>query len=202
MEEVREYTSLSDILVRSPQKKEHLIDNPLYELWKCSNRADNELRIKLADCYSWAVPSETALRAIVACSPIVEIGAGSGYWAHLISQYGGDILAFDKHLPLENEAYPFQKEWFPIEIGGPEKAKEHNKRSLFLCWPPIDHPFAYECLKEYKGEIFIYVGTKRGFYTGDDRFFDKIASEWKAIEKMAIPRWHGIFDSLSIYVRR
>jgi hypothetical protein len=52
--------------------------------------------------FSYAVPSEAALRVIKRYSPhgIVEIGAGTGYWARLLSNAGVDIQAFDTAPPL------------------------------------------------------------------------------------------------------
>lgn len=33
--------------------------------------------------YAWAIPNHEAIEACAALSPIVEVGAGSGYWAHI-----------------------------------------------------------------------------------------------------------------------
>ena len=45
--------------------------------------------------FAWAIPSAEALQYISALSPIIEVGAGSGYWAHRIAAIGGEITAFD-----------------------------------------------------------------------------------------------------------
>lgn len=46
--------------------------------------------------YAFAVPSERALAAIVALDPIVEMGAGTGYWARCLQARGADVLAYDE----------------------------------------------------------------------------------------------------------
>ncbi len=43
--------------------------------------------------YSWALPNEELLTEIASRSPIIEIGAGNGYWASLLSKKGADIIA-------------------------------------------------------------------------------------------------------------
>ena len=63
--------------------------------------------------YSWAMPSEEALRCIVRhskmCAGIVEVGAGTGFWAALLASRGVDVLAFDKappHCNVEGNTWP------------------------------------------------------------------------------------------------
>ena len=63
--------------------------------------------------YSWAMPNEEALRCVVhhskTCAGIVEVGAGTGFWAALLASLGVDVLAFDKappHCNVEGETWP------------------------------------------------------------------------------------------------
>lgn len=57
--------------------------------------------------YAWAVPNPSVLQQIVKYSPLVEIGAGTGYWAKLITDYGGKIVAYDLFPPtLPSESFP------------------------------------------------------------------------------------------------
>jgi hypothetical protein len=51
--------------------------------------------------WGFAVPTDQALVSIAAHSPIIEIGAGHGYWAYLLKErFGADVRAFDPH-PVE-----------------------------------------------------------------------------------------------------
>lgn len=38
-------------------------------------------------------------------SPVVEMGAGKGYWAHLVQKEGGYIMPFDIEVPKKKEAW-------------------------------------------------------------------------------------------------
>ncbi len=49
-----------------------------------------------------------------------------------------------------------------VHIGGPECAKQHSDRTLFLCWPPTDDPMAYDSLMSYYGDRVVYVGEWAG----------------------------------------
>ena len=56
-----------------------------------------DTRRELIAKYGFAVPTNEALDAVGRCSPsgVVEVGAGTGYWAHLLQQRGVDVAAFD-----------------------------------------------------------------------------------------------------------
>lgn len=51
---------------------------------------------------SHAIPSREALAALKRLSPIVECGAGSGYWSRQLHDHGADVLAFDIEPPTAN----------------------------------------------------------------------------------------------------
>ena len=49
--------------------------------------------------YAYAVPNEAALDALRDLGPVVEAGAGTGYWAWALRKRGGDVRAFDSAPP-------------------------------------------------------------------------------------------------------
>lgn len=167
-----------------------------------------DIRKEMVHKYSWAVPALPALEALHALGPLVEIGAGLGYWAFLLRQLGADILAYDEEPdPLKN-TYTSEEAarikivpWTEVLKGGPEKAWEHRNRALFLCWPPYDDPMAYRCLVQYGGQRIALIGEGRGGCTADDKFFRRLHAGWEQTDEIDIPQWDGIHDYLSIYRR-
>ena len=157
-------------------------------------------RQKLVKSHSWAVPTEEAIDAIVRHSPagVVEIGAGSGYWAALIRARGVGVAAYDTH-PYEN--YQVSGEWTHVERGGPLAVVKHPEKSLFLCWPPYDEPMAHTALTRYKGNVVLYVGEGMYGCTGDHAFHKELGLHWKEVEYVSLPQWPGIHDALFIYHR-
>ncbi|KAF4318472.1 hypothetical protein BBO99_00006974 [Phytophthora kernoviae] len=61
------------------------------------------LDVSVAMKYSWAIPDERALQIIKHYGPIVEMGAGSGYWARLLQLRGVDIVAYDLHVAGDDD---------------------------------------------------------------------------------------------------
>ena len=158
-----------------------------------------EARHKLVRRYAYALPNDEAITACVVRSPLVEVGAGLGYWASLIAQAVGDIVAYDNWSWAEqgNGAAHFSVE----TMGAAEAAAKHPERTLLLIWPPYDDPMAADALRAYAGRCVIFVGESDGC-TGDEAFHSILADEWNEVERVAIPQGWGIHDALWGYERR
>jgi hypothetical protein len=160
-------------------------------------------RHELVKTHAWAIPTEDAIDTIVKHSPegVVEIGAGTGYWARLISARGIPVAAFDQDPHHNAQA---EGEWFEVFEGGPEKATDFPERSLFLCWPPYDTDMAYESVLAYDGDTLLYVGEGPGGCCGNDVFHDLLQGEWTELEEeyVALPQWPGIHDHLEVWSRK
>ncbi|KAG7385694.1 hypothetical protein PHYPSEUDO_001148 [Phytophthora pseudosyringae] len=61
------------------------------------------LDVTVAMKYSWAIPDERALQILKHYGPIVEMGAGSGYWARLLQLRGVDLVAYDLHVAGDDD---------------------------------------------------------------------------------------------------
>ena len=109
----------------------------------------NDVVQPLRRTFAWGVPTSEALQAIAVHSPrgVVEIGAGTGYWAGLLAErHGLQVHAYDvaptHHGSLNGfhalrglgNALPFH----PVERGGAARAQRHPECTLLLCWPPSE----------------------------------------------------------------
>ncbi|KAG7397358.1 hypothetical protein PHYBOEH_000870 [Phytophthora boehmeriae] len=75
------------------------------------------LDVSVAMKYSWAIPDERALQIIKHYGPIVEMGAGSGYWARLLQLRGVDIVAYDLHVAGDDDEEQREKDDDEQETG-------------------------------------------------------------------------------------
>jgi len=160
----------------------------------------NSFRVRqsLVKKYAWAIPNEEALQTLVKYAPIVEIGAGTGYWARCLRERGVDIKAYDKK-PYSNTYADNQ--WTAVSVGRARKAKQFSDHTLFLCWPPYASSLAYDCLRLYRGKTLVFVGESNGGCTGDDAFFDLLDKNYTCKEVVHLPNWFGLHDYLCVYVR-
>ena len=181
---------------------QHNYSLDLKNLWDNSKKLQKstwDYRDEYVKKYAWAVPDHQALGVISQYSPLIEIGAGTGYWGYLLNRLGVDILCFDKE-PHHNHYSDHQ--WFIVKEGTPEILSNYPDRNLFLCWPPYDDRMAYECLKNFKGKYFIYIGEGEGGCNGTTLFFKRLYRTFKELRFIPIPHWYGLHDGLSIHKRR
>ena len=100
----------------------------------------------------FAIPTREALDVIVKhMSPrgIVEMGAGTGYWAAMLRDHGADVLAFDRDPPIDSESNAFFEASLYSEVQRgdaaslfrasatwpAEAAEALYTRTLLLVWP-------------------------------------------------------------------
>lgn len=161
-----------------------------------------ETRSDLTRKYGFAIPNPPALNFIANWGPVVEMGAGTGYWASLLRKMKVDIRAFDNFSGYGKNGYGFGTPWVAILKGTPVTLEGHGDRTLFLCWPDYNSPFASNCLRHYPGDRLIYVGEGYGGCTGNDRFHARLKKEWTLVKTISLPTWPGIHDNLYAYERK
>lgn len=148
--------------------------------------------------YAWAIPCAEAIDAIAELNePIVEVGAGTGYWASLLAEQGVDVIAYD------NFSWKHEPTFFNVQEGGPKTIRQHPERSLFLCWPPYSTPMGDMCVRYWllgKGKYLVYVGESDGGCNGDVQMFERLG-QLRRVKRVYIPQWEGLHDQLVIYAR-
>ncbi len=92
-------------------------------------------RTCICSYFAWAVPNDAALQTLLNLGPLVEIGAGTGYWAWLLTRLGADVIAYDLADSHEGQGYRFKHQL--VRNGGSEVLKSSGQRALLLCWPDI-----------------------------------------------------------------
>jgi hypothetical protein len=178
----------------------------LDEAWELSRGIGREIdrqRFATAMQYAWSIPTQTAIDMIVACGPIVEIGAGTGYWARMISEAGGDVVAYDAAPPeTVDNRFCNQIQYFDVVPGGPETAALFPERALLLCWPPYRESFADECLQAYLGDTVIFIGELEGGCCASDAFWLRLDDEFDKVGDVVAPQWPGVHDEVVVYRRK
>ncbi|HEY7265474.1 MAG TPA: hypothetical protein VH589_28825 [Trebonia sp.] len=154
-------------------------------------------RRELAALFSWAIPADGALAVLSRYAPLIEVGAGAGYWAGLLRARGVDVAATDLAPP--------RRPWTTVaaaSAAAAARAPDSGGRTLFLCWPPHDDDGAsYAALRAYRGEVVAYLGGGPGGPAGTVRFHRELTLNWHPAEQVAVPNWPGLRDRLVVYRR-
>ncbi len=152
--------------------------------------------------YSWAIPTDEAIAAIAAFAPqIVDLGAGAGYWDHLLADAGADVVALDDW----SWGRP-AKLWHPVATGSERDVAPHWHRALMMVWPPRPErswpggQMAARALEVWHGDRVVYVGEiMRG--NASPEFFSGLAREFHLVKRIAIPQWWNRSDAVFLLER-
>lgn len=155
-----------------------------------------QYRHEMVQRYAWAIPNEEAIMTLKRYSPILEIGAGKGYWAMLMREVETAVQAFDLK---SSEEVPGS--WSTVFEIYENTFKYTKDWTLFLCWPPYEESMAYDAITRFDGEHVIYIGEGYGGYTADDKFHDYLYENFVQIHAVKLPQWDGIHDDMTIWER-
>jgi len=167
-----------------------------------------QANIQMKQMFAWAIPSQAALDTIKQFSPngVVEIGAGSGYWASLLWHNGVKVAAYDNwswswEIKVESDAGLHTSKvplHFPVEFGGPSVLHKYSKQSLLLVMPPCedDSTMAHEALLTYAGDTVLLVGERitsdaqmSRRITAGVKFCKQSQEEWEPAQTVVLPEW-------------
>ena len=169
-------------------------------------------RRELAAIFAWAIPDEAALALLARHAPLLECGAGTGYWAALLAARGTAVQATDIN-PLSYQTSPppaapqapSRRPWTEVlALDAVSAVRAHPGHVLFLCWPPFDDDGAsYAALRAYRGDVLLYAGDGpspggSAGATGTVRFHRELALNWTVVEQVALPNWPGLRDRLVV----
>jgi hypothetical protein len=163
-------------------------------------------RQSLCARYSWSIPSPGDIAWIAQLldgRAVVEIGAGSGYWAWQLAQAGVPVAAYDPHPPGPENKFVTHRTYHPVLAGDHTAAANHPDRALMLCWPAYGDPYAKQALHAYRGDLLIYIGEGPGGCCADDRFHSILERDFEEIgsSPFHVTYW-GIHCGLTAYRRR
>jgi hypothetical protein len=135
--------------------------------------------------------------------PLVEIGAGSGYWSALLQNGGLDVAATDATASGQL-AYGFEAGRFcRIEgLTGPEAVRAYPDRDVFCSWPTEASPWALGAVRAMAvGRRLALIGEPRGGLTGTPGLFRFLETRFRPLGGLDIPQFPRVRDRLTVYER-
>lgn len=194
-------------------------------------RASAGVRDEFVARYSFAIPTTEALRHICEAAPggIVEVGAGTGYWARLLDRLGASVRAYDIAPPPspDNQWFANTTPWHEVRLGNENVVDDAPPAALLLVWPTRNETWATAAAQRYHaagGGTLVYVGEGPGGRSGDDTFHAVLGEIngcvhcsygvetvpcicgirplWLRVAEHQIPTWPGYHDTVRLYQPR
>jgi hypothetical protein len=156
--------------------------------------------------YAWVIPTQEAIIAMGEYSPLIEIGAGLGYWASLLIDSGYKIYAYDIELDIAKNIFIIgNKHWANVQFGGIEKINEHPDCTLFICGPIMNNRMPLDCLKTYKGKYLITACEDSSSFPHAkiySAFLKELKETFQEIKNIKLPNWPTRCFELKIHQRK
>ena len=148
--------------------------------------------------YGFAILDEATVQVLAPYAPIVEVGAGSGYWAYELRQAGVEVVATD---PGTGRYHGLKHwvPWLPIErLTGVQAVQQYPDHTLLIVWPDYGQRWVSATLRAYRGAPVLYVGQGKAGCTGDAAFHAALAARFPAVSVHPIPQFDNYHDALHI----
>jgi hypothetical protein len=186
-------------------------DEPAYYAWWCwlegldeEEQASSIVSYDLLARYSEAVPTRSAVDSLRDLGPLIEVGAGAGYWARLLMDIGADVIATDEVQPEANGWYEGMTAWTEIQqVDATDAVKRYSERTIFACWPPRGNGYMTRVLRQTSQRTLALITEGRP-HIGSDPLYDELEGSWLLTEVVDLPHLpiplRGL-DSLMIWRR-
>jgi hypothetical protein len=166
-------------------------------LW-CPNYGDAE-RFIYAKRFGYGVPCREVIDEVARYGPLLELGAGNGFWSFWLRKKGCDVIATDI-----GEDNPYTKnKWVSdvIQLDAVTALKTFPGRNILIVWPHFTAGWSVEVVQQLKpSQIICYVGEGPFGCCAPPAFFSELARrQFQMTYMCASPAWPMTTDYLAVY---
>jgi hypothetical protein len=174
----------------------------------------------ICNFYAYATISPQGLERLVSClkekgiQNVIELGAGTGYWAKLLQERGITVDAWDIHPTSQeqatsnsstlNEYHGHTPPFITVKRGSKLPSMDCSTKALFLCYPPPASSMAYDTLDMFlhqrNGKYLIHVGEFKGL-TGDSRFESLLVRQMTCCFRNPCLTWGNDAAHVTIWIK-
>ncbi len=167
-------------------------------------QAHREVRKAFCRVWGFSIPCREAVEALRGLNhPLVEVGAGSGYWTALLRAAGLDVVATDLEAQGEGPYGSGMGRYAPLEaLGAVEAVRAYPGRDVFCSWPSAGADWCAEAVSEIAvGRAFAWIGDRPGGVTATPALHEVLAERFEPVAEVEIPQFPWVDDRLTIHRR-
>lgn len=170
------------------------------------DRAQRLREVRRAFIRNWgfSIPCAEAVEALRALGrPLLEIGAGSGYWVALLRAAGLDVIGADVGNAGEGAFGSGLGRLCPIEaLDGPAAVDAYPDRDVFCSWPSREDPWGAEAVRRIRvGRTLALIGDGPEGVIGTPELYALLARDFEQVGEVEIPRFPRLADRLTLHRR-
>jgi hypothetical protein len=155
-----------------------------------------DIRQRCISNFGFAIPCKELLDVLKKYTPIVEIGAGTGYMTALAREYGVDIIGTDACAEtswFDHASYdPMQ-----LKLPGKTAIRRFRDMNVFCSWPSYSRTWFRQALKAMNiGTVLIFINED---CCADDTAKDYLRDCFLPLDYIYIPSWPFIHDHIEIW---
>jgi hypothetical protein len=153
--------------------------------------------------WGFSVPCAEAVMALRGFGPILEVGAGTGFWTALLRAAGHDMVATDLATGLSPYGFAVSRCAEVQQLAATDAVRTYADRDLFCSWPTENAAWAADAVSALRpGRKLALILDDRGTITGDETLRHVLADRCRALATIEIPRFPGLHDRLRLFERR
>lgn len=149
--------------------------------------------------WGFSIPCGEAVEVLRALAPIVEVGAGTGYWSALLRAAGHDAIATDAQRENWGDGgYTPERPW-PVErLTGDEAVRKYPERDVFCSWPTDGDGWALGMAWAMRpGQRLAVILTPGN--TGTKGLRRYLVTRFAKLGEIVLPQFPDCADTLSIW---
>ncbi len=148
--------------------------------------------------FGFSIPCAEVLGALQAYQPILEVGAGTGYWTALMRQRSIDVIGTD----------PDDQGWWErvgqydsqqIKLGARQALQRWPERTVFCSWPSYKETWFLQTLRVMQvGRYLILIEEDS---CADDKTWKYRDRNFELLTPIKVPAWPGMNDRCGVWRR-
>lgn len=181
-------------------KRVGLSTNPLGDAWG-EFVAIWRTREVFVGQFSFALPSAETVQAIRGrTTRLLDVGAGTGFWSHVIDPDGTTIMATDLGA---GETQQVIGAFRPVlTMDGATAVRAHPDRDVLCVWPTLGSGWLKKVAEAMESERLLFYVGEWGGCTADDATHAYLSEAFDPVDLVAIPLFPGIRDRLHVMRKR
>jgi hypothetical protein len=156
------------------------------EGWECSSGTltDRNHRIESEGFPSHTLESVEELTRFIGQRSVLEVGAGTGWFARHLHDRQVKIRAIDSRVGGCTQPIWWRSElYFDVQEMDALSVEKYEEDVIIMIWPCYETDFAFEVARRLKsGQILIYQGESQGGCTANDKFFEFVEKHLEILD--------------------